>query len=175
MQTGALIVVVVVLVLGFTVFFGAPYVPSRRKHIDDAFRKLYKLSSKDVLVDLGSGDGVVLRAASKYGARAIGYELSPPLAWLSQFLSRNDPNVRVRCVNMWRAHFPADTTVVYMFGDSRDIKKYLQKVRQEAVRLDKALFVISYGFMLPEHEPIRQHGAYHLYEIAPLLTKKPQV
>ena len=55
------ILAVVVLILGFTAFFGAPYVPSRRKELKMLFDETYKLNPNDTLVDLGSGDGVVLR------------------------------------------------------------------------------------------------------------------
>jgi hypothetical protein len=69
-----LIVVFVVSLLaiffGLVVFIGAPYVPSQRKYVRRAFEHL-GLGAKDVLVDIGSGDGVVLRIAASYGAKAV--------------------------------------------------------------------------------------------------------
>ena len=60
-----------------TALRGAPYVPSRRQDIDRAFTELYHISKEDHLVDLGSGDGVVLRQAAKKGASASGFEINP--------------------------------------------------------------------------------------------------
>ena len=54
------IVFVVVLTFGVIVLRGAPYVPSMKRYVKEAFTQLYPLSSKDVLVDVGSGDGVVI-------------------------------------------------------------------------------------------------------------------
>ena len=74
----------VVLLFGFVAFTGAPYVPSRRRDLQKAFDELYRLKKTDVLVDIGSGDGIVLREASRRGARAIGYELQPLLVLISR-------------------------------------------------------------------------------------------
>ena len=69
----------IAIIVGFSAFMGAPYLPSHRRDVARAFDELYPLSSSDVLLDIGSGDGVVLRQASKRGARAIGYEIHPLL------------------------------------------------------------------------------------------------
>jgi len=46
----------------------------------DAMLKLARVTPVDVVVDLGSGDGrIVIAAAEKFGARAIGVELDPQL------------------------------------------------------------------------------------------------
>jgi ribosomal protein L11 methylase PrmA len=42
--------------------------------------ELAKLTNHDTLYDLGSGDGrIVITAAKKYGANAVGYEIDPQL------------------------------------------------------------------------------------------------
>jgi spermidine synthase len=48
-----------------------------------AFHELYQLTENDNFVDIGSGDGVVLREASKIGARAVGFEINPILVFIS--------------------------------------------------------------------------------------------
>ena len=73
------IVIILCVFFGLVVFRGAPYVPSKKTYINQAFSDLYPLTDKDVLVDVGSGDGVVLRSATKFGALAIGYEINPIL------------------------------------------------------------------------------------------------
>ncbi len=159
---------IVVIGIGFVAFTGAPYVPSKRRDIERAFTELYVLTGKDVLVDIGSGDGVVLRVASSKGAHAIGYELHPILVALSKFLSRNDDNVMIVLANFWNVEIPANTTVVYTFGDTRDIQKMYDKVAREATRIEHKLQFISYGFEVPGLPPNKTVGAHHLYEVQPL-------
>lgn len=167
MEIAVGIVVVLFLAVGFTVFFGAPYVPSRKREICQAFTKLYPLTQHDTLVDLGSGDGVVLRSARERGAVAVGYELSPPLAWISKALARGDTKQVIFNESYWRADFPAQTTVVYAFSDSRDIEKMHDLVERQATKLGKTLHFITYGAKAPHKTPANAMGAYFLYRVAP--------
>jgi SAM-dependent methyltransferase len=53
------------------------YVPTPQEVVD-AMLKLAKVTSADVVYDLGSGDGrIPITAAQKYGARAIGFDINP--------------------------------------------------------------------------------------------------
>lgn len=159
----------------FVVFFGAPYVPVRRRDVKKAFDELYPLSPSDVLVDLGSGDGRVLREVSKRGAHAVGIELNPILVSISRWLSRGDDKVTVRLGNLRRDSFPDDTTIVYLFATSRDSGPFVRKIEREATRLGRKLYVLSYGFKLPGHEPVRRNDLHLLYEIKPLQSDKHKV
>lgn len=165
----------VVLAFTWVVVRGAPYIPSHRRQVCRAFTELYPLSAKDTLVDLGSGDGVVLREAARFGATVIGYELNPPLVWLSRALSWRQGNVAVRLADMWRTQLPGDTTVVYAFSVSRDTKKLKKHLQIQATRLGRPLHLILYGHTLPEQQPIKQVGAHHLYVFEPLQDVKAQV
>lgn len=159
----------------FVVFFGAPYVPVRRRDMQKAFDEVYQLKESDVVVDLGSGDGKVLREVSRRGAHAVGIELNPLLVLASRWLSRGDRRVSVRLGNLKREAFPDDTTVVYLFATSRDVRHLIVKIEKEAVRLGRALYVLSYGFALPGYEPLRRNDLHFLYEIAPLQPDKHKV
>lgn len=164
---------VVVLIFGLVVFRGAPYVPSHRRPAERAFDELYPLSDKDVVVDVGSGDGIILRLASKRGARAVGYELNPILVALSKFLSRYDANVSVRLSDFWLTALPLETTVVYGFVVTRDIEKMARKLQQEANRLRRPLYFVSYGAAIEDRPKVRELGAHHLYRFDPLQTRQP--
>lgn len=48
-----------------------------------AMLDLAKVTSKDYLIDLGSGDGRIVIAAAKRGARAVGIEFNPDMVQLS--------------------------------------------------------------------------------------------
>ncbi len=157
------IVAAVLLLFGVTAFTGAPYVPSRRAELRQAFTKLYRLSDRDTLVDIGAGDGVVLRIAKEYGAHGIGYEINPLLVLVAKALGSD-----VRLANLWGARFPDSTTVVYTFGDSRDIAKMYKKVEHEATRLGHELAFITFGFPVPGQYHSAKHRAFYLYHVKPL-------
>ncbi len=162
----------IVVLLGFSVFFGAPYVPSRRRDLTRMFDNLYPLSTSDVVIDVGSGDGVILREASRRGAKAIGYEISPLLVGISKWLSRHDDKVTVSMANFWQATFPEETTVIYAFSVERDANKLQKKIQNEANRLQKPLTLICYGSPLPKIKALRTFEAYHLYQFYPLQGTK---
>lgn len=166
------IILAIVVLFGIVVFRGAPYVPSKPRDLAKAFDEVYPLTSDDVLVDIGSGDGMVLRAASRRGAKAVGYELNPILVLITKLLSHGDHNVTVKVADFWRVHLPDDTTIVYTFGDSRDIRKMAALVEHEADRLGKNLYFMSYGFAVPGYTPVKAGTTHYLYQFGPLQRKK---
>lgn len=157
----------IILLLFIVVFIGAPYVPTLRS---DARRilKLYPWSKKDVLVDIGSGDGLILRLLSPRINRAIGYELSPIIFIISWFLSRRYKNVDIICKNFWNEKIPKETTVVYGFLAERYMKKCQNLLQAHVDRTRKPIHFISYSFKLPDRRPIKQDGPMILYKITPL-------
>lgn len=160
----AAIVAGVAAVFLLTVLVGAPYVPTKRRDLESVFDELYLPTTHDTVLDIGSGDGIVLRRVAKTGARAVGYEINPFLVLISKWLSRHEPLVCVRLANFWRTPFPTNTTVVYVFGESRDIAKMASRVQVEAKRLKRPIKLISYGFEIPGKVAIKSSSAHHLYE-----------
>ena len=59
-----LIVGGVILIFGFVVFFGAPYLPTFNK-VQNTALDLLDLKPGQTLIELGSGDGRVMREAAK--------------------------------------------------------------------------------------------------------------
>jgi len=161
----------IIVFLGLSVFFGAPYVPSHRRDIKRLFDELTPVGPEDVVLDIGSGDGIVLREASRRGARAVGYEIHPLFVGISKLLSMGDGQVVVRWANAWTAPFPKDVTLVYAFAVGRDGKKLSNKVQHEANTLGRPLMLVCYGNPLPSKEPVRIFEAYHLYRFEPLHLK----
>lgn len=158
---------VIVIVFAGTALTGAPFVPSRRKELDIIFKKLYKLSKKDLLVDLGSGDGKVLKAASDFGARALGIELNPFLAIFSKIRFISNPRVSTKMSDFFHGDLPLDTTVVYVFGDGRDMKRIAKKVEEQAQKMKHPVYLISHAFEIPGHKIQKRCRAYMLYKINP--------
>ena len=153
---------------GLIVFVGSPYVPSRRRDIERAFSELYALSSKDTVVDLGSGDGVVLRIAARKGAKGFGIELNLLLIGISRLLSRGNTRLRFQLGDIHAIPFPPESTLVYMFPNTKDVARLTKRCEAEAARLGRRLYVMSYGTEFPRLTPVKNLGAYHLYQTSPL-------
>ena len=62
----------------------APFVPTPQEVVDRML-ELAQVSQGDLLYDLGSGDGrIVITAARRYGAQAVGFEIDPALVTASK-------------------------------------------------------------------------------------------
>ena len=164
-------IVAVVVLFGFVVFFGAPYVPSQRKYVRRAFEH-FKLGPDDVLVDGGSGDGIVLRVAASFGAKATGYEINPVLVIISKLLAISNKKIDTKLANFWNVQFPDATTLIYAFAVSRDESRLVAIVQRESNRLDRPLKLLCHGSPLKKRQPAESFDAYHLYIFQPLQVKK---
>lgn len=144
---------------------GSPYVPSRSRDLKQALQTLHPLSKRDVLVDLGSGDGIVLRLAAKQGARAHGIELNPFLVFISKILCRNNPRISIAFGDLRSMKLPAEVTVVYTFPNTKDVTALSRKLLSESVRLKRDFYLISYGSPFPDLMLEKKGGAHLLYKI----------
>ena len=62
----------------------APFVTTPQEVVDRML-ELAQVSQEDLLYDLGSGDGrIVITAAKRYGAKAVGFEIDPALVTRSR-------------------------------------------------------------------------------------------
>lgn len=131
---------------------GAPYAPTFSAAIKNAF-DFIKLDSKDVLVDLGAGDGKVLLAAHKRGARAIGFELSPIMAFIVWARTLGKKHIKVSMSNFYKKKIPPETTVIFAFlmpENMSKVRKYLAQQELSNVRA-----VVVYAFPFKDVEPIK--------------------
>jgi len=167
-------VVIFLLAFGCIVFFGAPYVPAKLPAVRAALDNLYTLQSSDLLLDLGSGDGRVIREAARRGARAVGFELNPILVAIGKIVCRRQPNATNTVANIWTKAFPDQTTIVYVFCVSRDTKRLVDKIQKEATRLGRPIYVLSFAIEL-DAPLLRRDSLHFLYEIQPLHFEKHKV
>ncbi len=153
---------ILIVCFGFVILRGAPYVPSHRTQLRRAFTVLYPLSYSDVLVDLGSGDGVVLREARRLEAQAIGYELNPFLVLMTRLLSWRDEGIKVYTKDYQRLQqLPKNVTIVYAFTTSYSIESIGKKMQQWSK--GQKLYLISYGFRLHSKPVYKTDGPMNLY------------
>ncbi len=167
MITGLVILGGIILVFGIVVFRGAPYVPSLRTYAAEALEQLYPVTQKDVVVDLGSGDGIVLRLAAARGARAVGYELNPVLVVISKLMSRGNPLIETRLADFWLVDLPEATTMVYAFSVGRDMEKLARKIQHTADKVGHPIWLITYGHTIASRVVKKSTPSHHLYLFEP--------
>lgn len=137
----------------YTLFLepGAVYYPSTNNSVKDML-KISKLTPEDTLIDLGSGDGRILIAAARLGARAIGYEINPFLVIRSRRLIKQlklDKFASVKWKSFWKADFNEATIItVYLFPH---LMKRLQT--QFRKKLRHPLRVICNDYPFPNLTP----------------------
>lgn len=130
----------------YSSIMGAPYVPTSKKHIDEILKKA-SLKKGQVFMELGSGDGrIVRRAVQVYGVKGIGVDINSLLIMLSKFLASRQHLVYVAFLN--KNIFDVDFSsadCLYMFLMPETIKKLLPKMEKE---IKKDALVISHGFKI---------------------------
>lgn len=148
-----------VLVFGFVVLFGAPYVPTMKPQVEAAL-DLLALKKGQTLLELGCGDGRVLKAAAKRGLRATGYELNPLLVVVARVNTwRYHSRIRVIWGDYWRATWPPADAIFY-FG----LQKYMPKLHQKITQYkQRPLLLASFAFKLNNQKPSASHRGVYLY------------
>lgn len=144
----------------FVVAFGAPFLPTHKPQVQIAF-ELIRLQQGQTLVELGSGDGRVLKEAAKRGINAIGYELNPILALYAYFntFSYRD-RVKIICGNYWNQKLPA-SDAIFVFLMKPYMNRLNQKIMNEAKKPQK---LVSYAFTIDSKKPQRTKKGVYLYE-----------
>jgi len=157
-----------IILFGAVAFRGAPYVPTLKVAIIAAFDLLDDhLKKGDTIVDLGSGDGSVLKHAAKHGYRAVGYELNPILNFIAWLRTRKGAKVTIHLHDFWIAGWPAETKAVFVFLAGPYMNKLKRKLDQEMAKRTTPLYVVSNGFAIPGVLPIKVSQGLYLYELHP--------
>lgn len=155
-----LAVIAVVLLFCFVVAFGAPYVPTLNPRTKEAL-DLLALKPGQLLLELGCGDGRVLRAAAQRGIRGVGYELNPLLVIYAKLATwKYRSLVTVKWANYWRVQWP-QADGIYVFLLDRYMEKLNTKIMQEqqgSVRL------VSFAFTISSRRPVREQNGLFVYD-----------
>jgi len=126
--------------------------------------RLSKITKKDVVYELGSGDGeFILTAANIFHAKkAIGIEIDPTRYWISKLRAKF---AKSENAFFERADFKKvkinDATVVYFYLVPAVIKRILPKLKKE---LKSGTRIISYRYEVPLPLGKKKDGFY-LYKI----------
>lgn len=153
------IILIIIFIFGVVVFFGAPYLPTMEKQTQAAL-DLLKLRPGQTLIELGSGDGRVMRAAAKRGLKAVGYELNPFLVVVSYVVTwKYRKNVQIIWGNYWRKAWPkADGIFVFL------IDSYMEKLDKKLTNYPyKPIKLASFTFEIPSKKPEKTIESIHIY------------
>lgn len=156
------LILLLVTCFGGVLLVGAPYLPTLGKQVETAL-DLLDLKSSQILLELGCGDGKVLKAAAQRGLRAVGYELNPFLVFTARVRTwRYRRQVRVVWGDFWRADWPAAEGIFVFLLD-----KFMPRLDQELRNLNRPVRLVSFAFTIPGRQPMEQKDGLFLYEYIP--------
>ena len=135
-------------------FFDVPFVPTPQVVVDEMLR-LAGVGPKDVVYDLGSGDGrIVISAARKFGATAVGVELDNHLIYQSEESARQ-ANVVERVKFLQQDFFKTDfsqATVVTLYL----IPPVMKRLRERMLQLKPGTRLVAHDFDFDDWKPDRK-------------------
>lgn len=148
-----------ILLFSFVIAFGAPFLPTLKGRMAEALN-LLDLRPGQTMLELGSGDGRILRAAAERGIYGIGYELNPLLVvWSKLAHWRYRRFITIHWGNYWRHKLPI-TDGIYVFLLNPYMAKLDTKITQE---ITKNVKVVSFAFAIPGKKPVKELKGLMLY------------
>ena len=143
-----LIIAFLLLVLSMLWPPDSPWAPWWRtnKKVTRAMCRLAKVGEKDIVYDLGSGDGTVLiTAAKEFGAKGVGIEIDVLRAFISTLVIRI--NRAVDRVTIKRKNFfdedISKASVIFVYLVPKALGRLLPKFKKE---LKKGTRIVSYRY-----------------------------
>jgi SAM-dependent methyltransferase len=128
---------------------------------------LADVKPSDVVYDLGSGDGRIVIAAAKLGAKAVGIEYNPRLVSLSRCLiSAAGVASRARIIqgDLFRSNFGDATVVTLFLLPSLDVR-----LRPKLLALEPGTRIVSHSYLMgdwpPDERVITPDGMAYLWVV----------
>lgn len=130
----------------YAMLAGAPFVPTQMKQVRRMV-KAAKIKPGMVVYDLGCGDGRLVHLASReYGAKAIGYELSPFVWLLAVIVSPFwRSKAKIKYGDFWGRDI-SDADVIFCYLLPQAMKNFQKKIIPQ---LKKGSLIVSHAFEIP--------------------------
>lgn len=137
---------------GATFLRQVPYVPTPQDIVEKML-DLAKVTPDDVVYDLGSGDGrIVITAAQKYGAHAVGVEINPDLYRQSSARIKDlglEDRAHIMCEDMFEVSVHRATVVVLYL-----LTSFNERLRPKLDReLRPGTRIVCHDFHVPGWDP----------------------
>jgi len=155
-----IVLTTVIIIFGIAAFIGAPYLPTLKIQTKSAI-DLLGLSKGQTLLDLGCGDGRVLKFAARSGINSIGYEINPILVIIAKINTiKYRSHVKIYWSNYWTKPLPkADGIFIFL------IDKYMQKLSIKLADYEhKPIKIVSFAFQIPDKKANTHRDGLYLYE-----------
>ncbi|MDQ5886571.1 MAG: hypothetical protein QG628_968 [Patescibacteria group bacterium] len=148
------------LLIGFLVssISGAPWVPARTYDVEVILDDV-KLQKNEKYLELGCGDGRLVRAAARRGAVAVGYELNPLLWFIAWLRSIGHKNQTIKFGNFWHVDL-SSSDVVLAFLVPRTMPRLEVKANKQ---MKKHARLVSYIFPMPNRVHSLKHKSWYIY------------
>jgi SAM-dependent methyltransferase len=125
-----------------------------------------KVSSSDVVYDLGAGDGkIAIAAAKKFGAKSTGVEYNPDMAALAQCFVRAEgltQKVKIIQGDIFETNF-SDATVLTLYL----LPELNLRLRPTILDMKPGTRVVSHSFLMgdwqPDESSVSEDGAAYLW------------
>lgn len=160
------LVLVVLLFILFTGISAAPWVPTRKHDLKDLIDDA-EIDSGDNFVELGCGDGRLVKAAAKRGAKAVGYELNPLMYIVAVINNLGVANSKIRFKNFWSVDL-SQADIVMVFILPRTLPRLDQKLSDE---LKPGAKLISYIFPIEGRSEVHKGKSWFIYRYNTKSTK----
>ncbi len=139
----------------YGLLFGSPYLPTDHPTVRRMIA-LAEIHPGDVVVDLGCGDGRLLREASTLSARAIGYEISVYLFILAKIYGKAEIHFK----NFWTADLQ-NADVIFCYLGKKAMTRFEKEIWSQ---LKPGCRVVAQAFPLPNLTPTATDGHVFRYD-----------
>ena len=141
----------------------------------DAMLKLAKITSNDVVYDLGSGDGrIVIAAAKTYGARGVGIDIDPERtreATANARASGVADKVEFRTEDLFTADISPATVVTLYLSPTIN-----SRLTEKLMKLKPGTRIVSHAFDLaswkPQQRVVVSDRPIFLWTVSPPSTRR---
>ncbi len=159
----SVMVIMFLLYSAYGVIAGAPYVPTKDYKIK-IMMEMAAIQPGEMVYDLGSGDGRLVRLAARAGADAHGFEINPLLNLWGLLLNWGS-GTGGRAHLHWRNLYSVDWSkpdVVFIYLFPRPMALLEKRLR---ARLKRGARVVVSAFPFPTWQPAITHGHTYLYRV----------
>ncbi len=137
---------------------GAPYLWSNSE-VEDRIVSFSGVKRNEKVIDIGSGDGRIVKAFARFGCRSYGIELNPLLVWFTRWKLRPYSTSVIYNADLW-SHDYSPYDIVYVYGMPHLMQRLQTKLRKE---LKPGAKVITNAFKFPDWQEAQNDGRLSLY------------